>query len=597
VADAGSALLGLIRRSVIGCDEAIETPFGDRRITYADYTASGRALSFIEDVIRREVLPLYANTHTETSGTGRQTTRFREEARGLIKVSAGAGPGDVLVFCGSGATSAVHTLIDVLNLSLPGELAARYDLLARIPPEERPVVFIGPYEHHSNELPWRESIADVVVIHEDAHGRIDAAELARYLAEYAHRPLRIGSFSAASNVTGLLTDTATISRLLHQHGALSFWDFAAAAPYVDIAMNGDPGDPLDYKDAAFLSPHKFVGGPGTPGVLLAKRALFRNRVPTRPGGGTVDFVTEGGHRYVAEPELREEGGTPAIIESIRAGLVFHLKEAVGTDVIHAREREMVRRVLAEWERNPALEVLGPRDGPRLAILSFVVRYGGGRYLHHDLVVALLNDLFGIQARGGCSCAGPYGARLLGIAGPAIEAHVRQIEDGCRGLKPGWTRVGFNYFISEAEVSFLIRAVDWVASHGWKLLPWYDFDPVTGDWRHRDWKAHAPMSLHDVHYEGGELRFRSRHTRGGESALAGYLAEAERIRARAEAEVPHMELPAARLEPEFEQLRWFPLAHEVAARLRAEQAGSAPADGAAAPAAGSAGPAPAAGSSA
>jgi selenocysteine lyase/cysteine desulfurase len=562
-------LLELIRSSVIGCDEAMETPFGARRITYADYTASGRSLSFFEDFIRREVLPLYANTHTETSGTGRQTTRFREEARRLIRDAVGAGPGDAVIFCGSGATGAVQTLIQVLNLCLPSDLSARYDLASAIPLADRPVVFIGPYEHHSNELPWRESIADVVVIHEDADGRIDAVELADRLREYRDRPLRIGSFSAASNVTGLLTDTAAISRLLHEHGALSFWDFAAAGPYVEVAMNGS-GDPLDYKDAVFLSPHKFVGGPGTPGILVAKRELFRNRVPSTPGGGTVDFVTEHYHRYLEDPEVREEGGTPAIIESIRAGLVFHLKQAVGTDVIHARERELTSRAMARWEGNSSLEVLGPHDAPRLAIVSFTVRYQGRRYLHHDLVVALLNDLFGIQARGGCSCAGPYGARLLNIHGQELDDHVRKIEEGCRGLKPGWTRVGLNYFISDVEADFILRAVDWVATHGWKLLPYYDFDHLTGDWRHRSWKAHAPMSLHDIRYRDGAIRFESRHTRAGEEALESYFHEAERILARAEEEVPEMEPGRAALPDDFERMRWFPLPHEVVGRLRSER---------------------------
>ncbi|MGH2512098.1 MAG: aminotransferase class V-fold PLP-dependent enzyme, partial [Candidatus Limnocylindrales bacterium] len=290
-------LIELIRSSVIGDDEAVAGPFGIRRVTYADYTASGRSLGFIEDYIRDAVLPLYANTHTESSGTGLQTSRFREEARRIIRAAVGGGAQHALIFTGSGSTAAVNKMVGVLGLRIPAELDDRYNLSGQIPPDERPVVFVGPFEHHSNELPWRESIAEVVVIGADADGHIDQAQLAAELRRYAGRPLRIGSFSAASNVTGIVSDTVGIARLLHEHGALSFWDFAAAAPYVAIEMD-PPGDPLAFKDAIFISPHKLIGGPGTPGLLVARRELFRNRVPTSPGGGTVAYVNPTGHRYL-----------------------------------------------------------------------------------------------------------------------------------------------------------------------------------------------------------------------------------------------------------------------------------------------------------
>ncbi|MFI5226884.1 MAG: aminotransferase class V-fold PLP-dependent enzyme, partial [Candidatus Limnocylindrales bacterium] len=405
------ALVETIRSSVIGDDEAVAGPFGVRRVTYADYTASGRSLTFIEDYIRDAVLPLYANTHTESSGTGLQTTRFREEARDTIRRAVGGSDDHVVLFTGSGSTSAVNKLVLAMGLRIPAELDERYGLSARIPAGERPVVFVGPFEHHSNELPWRESIADVVVIHEDADGHIDQAHLAEELLRYADRPLRIGSFSAASNVTGIVSDTYGIARLLHEHGALSFWDFAAAAPYVAIEMD-PPGDPLAHKDAIFISPHKFIGGPGTPGLLVARRELFRNRVPTVPGGGTVAYVNPTEHVYLDDIEHREEGGTPAIVESIRAGLVFGLKEAVGVEAIREREESFIRRAIERWDAHPDIEVLGNHAAERLSIVSFVIRHDG-RYLHHNLVVAMLNDLFGIQSRGGCSCAGPYGHRLLG----------------------------------------------------------------------------------------------------------------------------------------------------------------------------------------
>ena len=536
------SLLQRIRDNVIGERMPMQTPFGQRPLIYADYTASGRALTFIEDAIRNRVLPWYANTHTETSATGRQTTSFREQARAAVRKSVNAGDDHAIIFCGSGATAAVNRLVDCLGL--------RADCYARlggnpgnIPAEKRPVVFIGPYEHHSNDLPWRESVAEVVTIPQNDTGGVDLEALQSALDTYADRPLKIGSFSAASNVTGIRTDVDAVTQLLHKNNALSFWDYAAAAPYVGIDVQGK--DSLSSKDALFISPHKFVGGPGTPGILIVRRSLLPEGQPAVTGGGTVSWVSPARHTYLPAGERREEAGTPAIVESVRAGMAFALKDQVGADTIEAREATWIDRAFARWASNDNIQILGGTEAERVSIVSLHLLHEG-KPLHHGFVVALLNDLFGIQVRGGCSCAGPYGHHLLHLTDEQSTAIEKLVSEGESILKPGWVRLNFNYFLDEETVDYLIDAIELIANYGHRMLPYYQYDAGSGVWRYQGQEADAPMTL--------DIDMASDAPERVTTPLQEFIAQAKPILQNPPGEVCEQPI----LSSEGEILRWFKL---------------------------------------
>jgi len=486
-----------LRQQIVGVDSTFETPFGERLMVYCDYTASGRCLRFVESYLQ-SLQRVYANTHTEDDITGRSMSQLLHEAEQAIKDSVNAGPHGRIIACGTGATGAIDKLQQIIGVTLaPATRRNLGDLLDnKALKRTQPVVFIGPYEHHSNELSWRQSIATTVQVRLDASGQIDLAHLEDLLQrpEYAGRKL-IGSFSAASNVTGMRSDVRKIAALLHKYGAMACFDFAACAPYVDIDMNPEPAyegeDPSI--DAIFISPHKFLGGPGSSGVLVFNERIYdRTLPPSVSAGGTVDYVGMTDQDFITHIEEREKAGTPGVLQTLKAGLVFQVKDAVGTAVIHKRELEYSSRALRSWGEDDQIEILGnPDPESRVGIISFNVRGASGKYLHHKLLTVLLNDLFGIQSRAGCSCAGPYGHRLLHIDEATSEKYRDAVRQGHCGLKPGWCRVGLHWVMDDAEANYVIEAVHFLAREGHRFLALYDFDLASGTWAHKYGKGTLP----------------------------------------------------------------------------------------------------------
>jgi selenocysteine lyase/cysteine desulfurase len=548
-----------VRQEELGRATRVATPYGPRLLCYADLTATGRAVGFVERQLAA-LLPYYANTHTALSATARVTGSLREQARHQLARGVHAGPEDEVLFVGSGATAAVNKLVGMLGLRIPEPLEREHRLSAAIPRERRPVVLAGPYEHHSNELPWLESIAELVEVALGPDGAIDLADLERKARAHRDRPLVIGAISAASNVTGVLTDVAAVARILHAEGAVCCVDYAAAGPYVPIDMH--PPDPAARLDAVFLSVHKCMGGPGASGVLVAHRSLFRSRVPERPGGGTVDYVSSFEKLQVDyAPRLaeREEGGTPNILGDVRAGLAFALRELLGPERIREHELRLADQAWRRLAGHPRLRLLGPGTGERLPILSFNVEG-----LHHDLVSALLDQLFGIQNRAGCSCAGPYGHRLLGIDREHSAAYRRLIGLGLLGVKPGWVRISLPYYFSEADVDFVLSAVELLADEGEAFVPLYRLGWRDGLWRHGGHTPPdpAPLRVDPVALWEARDAVAAPEEPLSDEALATerarYLREARelaaRLRRRWDEERPAWNRPLGR--PEIDGLVWF-----------------------------------------
>jgi selenocysteine lyase/cysteine desulfurase len=437
-----------IANGLIGADTQLDGPFGRKPIIYADYVASGRALMQIERLILEHILPYYANSHTEASFCGSYMTRLRREARRIVAKACGADARHAVIFCGSGATAGVNRLVNLLGTT------------AAVRAGQTPCVLIGPYEHHSNILAWRESGAKVIELPEARSGGVDIHALDNALTNHRDHALVIGSFSAASNVTGIQENIAEITARLNRAGALSVWDYAGGGPYLPISMMPGTNAAID---AIVLSPHKFIGGPGASGLLIMRKDRAVSQSPTWPGGGTVKFVSSQQHIYSDDLATREEAGTPNVIGDIRVALAFLVKRAIGEEYFVKRNHELVERAMKRWRDARNLELLGNPEAERLPIFSFRIRDNNGGYVHHQLITRMLSDRFGIQARGGCACAGPYVMRLLSISDAQSETILQSIAEGDEMSKPGFTRLNFSVLLDYKKVDYILDSVVQLAS--------------------------------------------------------------------------------------------------------------------------------------
>ncbi|WP_297091019.1 aminotransferase class V-fold PLP-dependent enzyme [uncultured Draconibacterium sp.] len=439
---------GQFRENIVGIDQEFETPYGTKKIIYGDWIASGRLYRPIECKITDELGPFVGNTHTETSETGMRMTQAYHKSHQLIKAHVNAGPNDKIITAGFGMTAVINKFQRILGLKYCGKVAGKSCIAER----ERPVVFITHMEHHSNQTSWYETSADVVVIEPGDGLLVNPQNLRTALEKYKDRPFKIGSFTACSNVTGVRTPYNELAKIMHEYGGVVFIDFAASAPYDEIDMH--PEDPMEKLDAVMFSPHKFLGGPGSSGVIVFDASMYKSEVPDNPGGGTVDWTNPWGrYKYVDDIEAREDGGTPGFLQSIRTALCFDLKNQMGIENIRKREEELLERAFNGLDEIQGLNILADNVRKRLGVISFYVEG-----IHYNLLVRLLNDKYGIQTRGGCACAGTYGHFLLEVSYEQSQQITDKINHGDLSEKPGWVRWSLHPTMTDAEVDTMITAL-------------------------------------------------------------------------------------------------------------------------------------------
>ncbi len=462
------------RKNIVGADQTFQSPFGEKEIIYTDWTASGRLYRPIEEKMLNDFGPFIANTHTETSITGSTMTMAYHKARNIIKQHVNASKNDVLITEGSGMTGVINKFQRILGLKVSENLKE----YTNIPEAFKPIVFITHMEHHSNQTSWLETIADVEIIPCQESGLICFNSYEKLLVKYKDRPIKIASVTACSNVTGIQTDYHKIANKIHKYGGLCFVDFACSAPYVKIDMH--PEDEDSYLDAIFFSPHKFLGGPGTSGVLIFNKKLYKNMVPDNPGGGTVSYTNPwGDHDYIDDIETREDGGTPGFLQTIKIALSIKLKEQMGIENMLTREHEINKVIFERLSKISNLTILAGQHKDRLGIFSFYLDN-----VHFNLIVKLLNDHFGVQTRGGCSCAGTYGHFLLHVDQHTSKDIEEQIIDGCLIERPGWIRMSIHPTLTNKEVLYICKSIEQVAKN---YVVWgkeYEYDPVKNEYIHK-----------------------------------------------------------------------------------------------------------------